>query len=238
MEDILFLLAKNMARKSSLNSHLSKKSVPKVDRSSCLSSNAWIGKSPLDGDARVLYIHITCFIHWIQKIPSCCISSCLSCYGVDSLRYTCIYKPFSESDCCWSVNLFNSMPAAKWWISHSYKQQVGLFFQFVPIKSICVRMNVEIMKRINIQLNSIWLKFSSWCLYLLSLSCPSNIHLRRCRHRQSIHVRSGTCTWHVRFVPIKSISMFHRTNQNGINMRTCHARRHACAHASVRWKER
>ena len=82
-----FLISEKLARKSSLNSHLSKKSVPKVDRSSCLSSNAWIGKSPLDGDARVLYIHITCFIHWIQKIPSCCISSCLSCYGVDSLRY-------------------------------------------------------------------------------------------------------------------------------------------------------
>ena len=225
-----------MARKFSLNSHLSKKSVPKVDRSSCLSSNAWIGKSPLDGDARVLYIHITCFIHWIQKIPSCCISSCLSCYGVDSLRYIHAFINHSLNQIarleCKSFQ-FN--------ISHSYKQQVGLFFQFVPIKSICVRMNVEIMKRINIQLNSIWLKFSAFCdvfssfpLYVCLNSFPSNIctvgagtgkaFAYAVVHGMFVSYQSKAFLCFI--VPIKMVS-------------TCaHHARHACAHASVRWKER
>ena len=71
------------------------------------------------------------------------------------------------------------MPAAKWWISHSYKQQLGLFFQFVPIKSIFVRMNVEIMKRINIQLNSIWLKFSAFSDHDAFISFPLALHQTR-----------------------------------------------------------
>ena len=214
-----------MARKSSLNSHLSKKSVPKVDHSSCLSSNAWIGKSPLDGDARVLYIHITCFIHWIQKIPSCCISSCLSCYGVDSLRY--IHAFINHS-----LNQIARLECKSFQFNARRQVMDFTFVQTTTRPFFSVRTNQKHFcqdecwnyEKNNIQLNSIWLKISAFSDHDAFISFPLVFHQTHTPASVPAPAKHSRTQWYMAcsFCTNQKHSMFHRTNQNGINMHTCH----------------